>query len=169
MEHKVSKALIVSPRHDAVEASEGRAKLAARVIVRVCTEQGMRVSSWSEFAAWNSYVAGSIDEAQLAEEVAKELESHCRSHGQIILLERQAPHPGNPDLEMERRAKRAGRIYRNVCRSSGLRMCFFNNFSAWSDFVSGRIGELDFLREVATEIGRMSSSDQPPSSGSSGS
>ena len=59
------------------------------------------------------------------------------------------------DIRMEdtkkRLAKRANQIYRRLCDDLAIRECFFYGFSAWSEFVDGRINETKFYEAAKAE------------------
>ena len=57
------------------------------------------------------------------------------------------------------RARRANKIYRQVCSEKGLELCFFHNFSVWSDYVNGKMSDSEFYersesaaREMAENV-----------------
>jgi hypothetical protein len=54
-----------------------------------------------------------------------------------------------------KRARLANKIYKRVCRDMRLTQCFFSNFSAWSDYVKGRIGEDEFYELAKAEAEKM--------------
>jgi sugar phosphate isomerase/epimerase len=161
MENMQLKALVPHQKHDLLSFGDERAIRAARVLLNTCAEKGVKVCSWREFDAWEAYMEGRIDEPQLAREAAKELQGHAENYGKTIVIERENPHAGGSDIDMKKRAKRASRIFRNVCRNTGMNLCFFHSFSAWSDFITGKIDELEFLGRIAAEISKMTAQDQP--------
>ncbi len=153
--------LTLPQQFELLSVTDERVALASRALSKTCVEKGIKVSSWREFGAWCDYVEGKINEPQLTEGARRELERHSESFGKYVLLESEAPPSAISDIEKRKRAKRAKKIYANICRNTGLTLCFFHNFSAWSDFVSGKIDELEFLHRVAAETSKMSEEDQP--------
>lgn len=119
---------------------------------KACEENGIQVCSWEESPAWKDFVEGKINEAELTERARQELERP----GQNFEAYGITP-PGTqagPD-EYRDRAKQAGRIYRQVCVESGISRCFFQNFSTWSEYVHGRIGEAEFTDQAREQIAGM--------------
>lgn len=59
------------------------------------------------------------------------------------------------DIHLEdtkkRLAKRANQIYRTLCDELEIRVCFFYGFSAWSEFVDGKISETRFYEAAKAE------------------
>ena len=48
------------------------------------------------------------------------------------------------DKLMRQRARKANRIYRQVCEDLQLDACFFGNFGEWSEYVEGRMSDDEF-------------------------
>ena len=42
------------------------------------------------------------------------------------------------------RAKKANRIYKQVCEDLQLNACFFSNFGEWSEYVEGKMSDAEF-------------------------
>lgn len=139
-------------RPEVVPVGEERATRASEALCRACNDTGIRVSSWSDFKAWQDYVDGSIDEPRASEDARKELERYSDLYGKYVVIDKENPLAVNEEAEKKKRAKRANRIYQNVCRNAGLTMCFFNDFTAWSDYIQGKIGEEDLMRKAAEEV-----------------
>ena len=53
------------------------------------------------------------------------------------------------------RARRANKIYKQVCNDRGMTLCFFNNFGTWSDFVNGRISDSEFYEQSESAARKM--------------
>jgi hypothetical protein len=48
------------------------------------------------------------------------------------------------------RAKKANKIYKQVCEDLRLKACFFNNFGDWSEYVDGKMSDAEFHNLAAT-------------------
>ena len=53
------------------------------------------------------------------------------------------------------RAKKANRIYKQVCEDLRLNACFFNNFGEWSDYVEGKMSDIEFQGHAVTRAQQM--------------
>ena len=53
------------------------------------------------------------------------------------------------------RAKKANRIYKQVCEDLHLSAFFFNNFGDWSEYVDGRMGDAEFYGHAMTRAQQM--------------
>jgi len=53
------------------------------------------------------------------------------------------------------RAKKANRIYKQVCEDLRLSACFFNNFGEWSEYVGGRMSDAEFHGHALTRAQQM--------------
>jgi hypothetical protein len=136
------------------EETEDRAGQADEVYCEACEENGVKVSSWQEFDAWKEYVDGKIDEQILADKAETELAEFTKSFGKYLVIEKEDPTPSE-NGEKKERVKRANRIYRKLCDATGLTFCFLNGFGAWSDFVDGKISEVEFLEKAKLEVEKM--------------
>jgi hypothetical protein len=115
----------------------------------------MRVSNWMDFAAWKSYVRGDIEERELSEQAKKEVEDLAAKFGKYVIIKEEEPESLR-DYPVEReRAGLANKIYRKICHDMGLTLCFFSDFSTWSDYVKGKIGEAEFYERAKDEAEKM--------------
>lgn len=56
---------------------------------------------------------------------------------------------------MRKRARKANRIYRQVCEDLQLDACFFSNFGEWSEYVEGRMSDDEFHGRTITLAQKM--------------
>ncbi len=56
------------------------------------------------------------------------------------------------------RAKKANRIYKQVCEDLQLSACFFNNFGDWSEYVEGKMSDDEFQGHAITRAQKMMAS-----------
>jgi hypothetical protein len=131
-----------------------RTEQAGQLICEACEERGLKVSSWKDFDAWQEYVDGVISDEVLADKARLELDEFAKNFGKYLVIEKEDPSPPE-DEERKERVKRANKIYRTLCDAGGLTFCFFMNFSAWSDYVQGKMSEMDFLAKAKLEVERM--------------
>lgn len=54
------------------------------------------------------------------------------------------------DKLMRQRAKKANRIYKQVCEDLQLDACFFSNFGEWREYVEGRMSDDEFHGRALT-------------------
>jgi len=136
------------------EEGEGRAGKADEAYCEACEEKGIKVSSWEEFDAWKKYVDGKIDEQILADKAETELAEFAKSFGKYLVIAKEDPTPSDGG-EKKERVKHANKIYRKLCDATGLTLCFLNSFGTWSDFVDGKISEVEFLEKAKLEVEKM--------------
>ncbi|GLI35404.1 hypothetical protein [Desulforhabdus amnigena] len=134
---------------------EKRADDANKVYCKACEESGLKVASWENFEAWQEYVEGKIDDVQLVEKAKQEMEQFSKKFGKYIVVEKEDPMPAKKEKEKRERARQANKTYKRVCEEARLNVCFFNNFSAWSDYVKGEMSEEDFYDKVKLEVRKM--------------
>jgi hypothetical protein len=134
----------------AANLTRERALFATKVFCRLCAEHGIKTCSWEKSPAWNDYVEGKIDEAELSRTAA----ANIRDYSKIFEDYKVMPTSIEASHEDRRshRARIANRIYRSVCTKSGLKHCFFKNFAIWSEFVNGMLDEYAFIEGAIFEV-----------------
>jgi hypothetical protein len=138
-----------------LEAREKREAQASEFYCSECRKSGMKVSSWQDFDAWLEYVDGSIGDTQLEERAKSEIAQFSKVFGKYLIIERDDQKHSDEEEEKRKRAKRANKIYKQVCADAGLTVCFFHGFLSWSDYVEGKISEAEFYEKARAEIQEM--------------
>jgi len=136
------------------EGTDVRAEQAEQACYEACGEAGVQVSSWLNFDAWKDYVEGKINDDTLKDRAHSELTEFARSFGKYLVIEKEDP-SASGDAARRERVKRANRIYRKLCDASGLTFCFLSDFTTWSQYVDGKIGEQELMEKARQEIDRM--------------
>lgn len=139
------------------ELSPEEQELAAKaneLFHEICNEEGIRVSNWMDFPAWKSYVRGDMEDSELEEQAKIEIEDRAGTFGKYLVIKEEEPSSVLDPAERER-ARRANSIYRKICKDMGLTLCFFHDFSTWSDYVKGRIDEAEFYKRAKAEAEKM--------------
>jgi hypothetical protein len=134
------------------EPEEKRSVRAKELCSQACRDSGISISAWHHFTAWNKYVDGEIDQAQLSAEARQEIDQLSRSFGKYLVIEKDDANDNLLDEDKKERAAQANRIYRKACKDAGVAVHFFHDFSTWSDFVNGRIGESEFYERAVAEL-----------------
>ena len=130
-----------------------RAMRANAIYCRACEESGIKVCSWETMPGWQEFVNGEISESQLSEKAGQELNQFASVFSKYTIP---TPETGRDEEDDRRsRARTANKVYKKACTDSGKNLCFFQNFTAWSDFVNGTIDEADLYVASIEEIGKM--------------
>lgn len=141
-----------------------RARRADEMYRRLCDEMGMRVCSWQEFGAWREYVEEKIGDTQLAEKAKTELQKFSSTFGKYLVVEKTEPGKTEEKAAKKERTREANKIYKKVCDETGIEVCFFNNFSTWSEYVDGNMEDSEFYEKAKAEMTKMMHAD--PKAGS---
>ncbi|MCK8603197.1 hypothetical protein [Desulfoferrobacter suflitae] len=144
-----------------VREAKDRANEADRIYQEVCDDLGMRVCSWQSFAAWQEYLDAKISEADLTERARDELQQFSETFGKYLVIEKTDQKYEQQETEKKERAKRANKIYKQICDDSGIQACFFRDFSSWSEYVKGAIDETEFYDRARSEVEKMLSEGAP--------
>ncbi len=139
------------------DAETDRACRADEVFTEACNEHGLNVGSFEDFVAWNKFVGGEINETELVEQAKEEIDEYSSTFGKYLVIRKDDDHE---EAKKRERARQANRIYRQVCDEAHIAVCFFRNFSAWSDYVEGKIGDSEFREKAKLEIEKMASGVQ---------
>lgn len=137
------------------EEQKKRVARANEVYSHACEVQGLQVFSWESFDSWQKYVDGKISEEQLNDQAKQEVERFSSTFGKYLIIKKDDPERTRKQAEEHERAKRANRIYRQVCHEAGLTLCFFRNFDAWSDYVNGTMSDAEFQEKAKAEVREM--------------
>ncbi len=133
-----------------------RVNRANRVYCQACEENGVKVCSWESFSAWKEYVDGKIAEPELTQRAREEVKHFTDTFKKYTIVDKEEASPGDEaEAQKALRAKKANKIYKQACTESGLSLCFFNNFSSWSDYVQGKIDDEQFQKLAHFEAGKM--------------
>jgi hypothetical protein len=136
------------------EEQLARVEKANRIYLAVCDEMGLKAFSWRSFQSWKDYVAGNITEEELSCDAREDLEKFKEGTRHLPLaMEYQDP----TQLKDKERdlARKANRIYKDICDEMGVELCFFNDFKSWRQFVQGEINEADFSRKARIEAAEL--------------
>jgi len=112
----------------------------------------------NDIGASNPFGSGGPAGPQLDEQAKAQFENVSRAFNPFVAVVKEEAKPSQEEEERKERAKRANKIYRQVCSEAGLNSCFFNNFVNWSDYVGGKISEAEF-REMALSQARKMADD----------
>ena len=145
------------------ESKEERALRASEIYREICRKIGLKVSAWQDFTAWADYVDGKIGEEQLSEQAKTEIEQFSRAFGKYVVIHKE-DHKHDEEEDKKKRAKQANKIYRQMCRESGLTVCFFHDFASWSEYVEGKIDDAEFAERVKREVAKIAANGPAPSS-----
>jgi len=141
-------------KKELLERDHNRPEQADEAYCEACGEAGVRVSSWSNFDAWQDYVEGEINEDTLQDKAQRELAEFAKSFGKYLVIEKEDP-SASDDAAKKERVKLANRIYRKLCDATGLTFCFLSDFTTWSDYVEGKISELELMEKARLEVEKM--------------
>lgn len=131
-----------------------RAGRATKICAEIFEGAGLRVSSWEDFPAWQEYVDGLASGEELCARGSAELTWYAKRHGGTVVIAREHPTFPKEEIEKRKRAKRANKVYDQLCEGAGMRLCFFNRFACWCDYVQGRLDESEFYRRARGELGQ---------------
>jgi len=129
---------------------KNREATAEKVYCRACEESGLKVSSWEDFSAWQDFVEGNITEQELVDKAREEMDAFSRKFGKYLIIQKEEP--SREESDKKERVKRANKIYKELCRKEGIELCFFSNFSAWQQFVEGKLNEEEFQEKARSEM-----------------
>jgi hypothetical protein len=102
-------------------------------------------------AASTSFPGGGVGSGPQLDDQAKGQVDYAKTFGPMIAGgPKEETKLSGEDVKKRERAKRANKIYRQVCNQAGLETCFFNNFGSWSDYVGGKINEEEFREKTAS-------------------
>ncbi len=142
---------------DERELMKERCEKANEAYCEECDKQGVKVCSIDEFQARQEFLDGRIDEGQLQAKAAAELSEYAKTFGKYLVVKDQQPVAKDEDAEKKDRARLANKVYKQVCSEEGLTVCFFSDFSSWSEYVKGEIEDSELYGRAKAEIEKLAS------------
>lgn len=138
------------------ESMEDRCDRADEVCGQACEECGLKVTSWTDFDARQDFIEGRINEQELSSRAASEVGQHAQSFGKYLVIDKEEPKSLVLEAGKKERAKQANRIYRKVCDEAGMKLCFFSDFSSWSEYVKGGLSDAELYDRARDEAEKIS-------------
>lgn len=142
------------------EGMEDRCNRANEVCGEACEECGVKVSSWSDFSARQEFIEGRIDERELGQRATSEVGMHAQAFGKYLVIDKEESESLRDEADKKDRARQANKIYRKVCGEAGITVCFFSDFSSWSDYVDGTLSDGEFYDRAREEAGKIAGTPQ---------
>lgn len=133
------------------EAMEQRCDRASKVCGEACEASGLKMSSWDEFDARTDFIEGKIDEGELSRRAASEVSDHARTFGKYLVIDQEEPKSEREEEHKRERARQANKIYKRVCDEAEMKLCFFSDFSSWSDYVKGELTDAELFDRAQQE------------------
>jgi glucose-6-phosphate 1-dehydrogenase len=137
------------------EAMEERCARANEVCEEACENCGLEVSSWEDFSARQEFIEGRIDENELTSRAASEVDHHAQIFGKYLVIDKEEPEASSEEDRKKDRARQANKIYRKVCDEAEMTLCFFSDFSSWSDYVKGTLSDTELFDRAKDEAQRI--------------
>jgi hypothetical protein len=92
------------------------------------------------------------------EDAGRGFEQYSQTFGKYI-GDRDGKQFSHEEKEKRDRAKKANRIYKQVCEDIGLKACFFSNFGEWSEYIDGRMSDDEFQSHAVSRAQQMIAAD----------
>jgi len=109
-----------------------------------------------EFEATCSQFAGDyMGQNPLDEQATRSFEQYSQTFGKYLSGKEGEKNFSEEEKLRRERAKKANRIYKQVCEDLHLNAFFFNNFGDWSEYVDGRMGDVEFYGHAMTRAQQM--------------
>lgn len=105
-------------------------------------------------ATCTQFVSGDVGQIPLDEQTMS-VERYSQSFGKSLSDKEGDKVFSEEDKLRRERAKKANRIYRQVCEDLRLSACFFSNFGDWSEYVDGRMSDAEFHGHAITRAHQM--------------
>ena len=94
--------------------------------------------------ACSSFASGFMGQNPVDESAARGFEQYSQTFGKLLSDKDGEKKFSEEEKLMRERAKKANRIYKQVCEDLQLNACFFSNFGEWSEYVEGKMSDTEF-------------------------
>ncbi len=101
-------------------------------------------------ATCSQFASGDMGQNPLAEQSKRSFEQYSQTFGKYLSDKEGEKNSSEEETLRRERARKANRIYKQVCEELRLSAFFFNNFRDWSEYVDGRMGDAEFYGHAMT-------------------
>jgi hypothetical protein len=101
------------------------------------------------------FAGGDIGQSLVAGQGAGGLEQFSHTFGKFPSDKEGDKKSSEEEKLMRERAKKANKIYKQVCEDLQMGACFFSNFGEWSQYVEGKMSDAEFHGHVVTRAQEM--------------
>ena len=106
-------------------------------------------------ATCSRFASGDMGQDHLDEQARRSFEQYSQTFGKYLSDKEGEKNFSEEEKLRRERAKKANRIYKQVCEDLHLSAFFFNNFGDWSEYVDGRMGDAEFYGHAMTRAQQM--------------
>lgn len=89
------------------------------------------------------------------EQAGMGLEHYSQTFSKLLVTKDEGKEFSEQEKQKRDRAKKANKIYKNVCADIGLKACFFNNFGDWAEYVDGKMSDAEFRMNAEVKARQM--------------
>jgi hypothetical protein len=101
------------------------------------------------------FASGDMGQNPMDEQATRGFEQYSHAFGKYLSDKDGGKKFSEKERMMRERAKKANRIYKQVCEDLELNACFFSNFGAWSEYVEGKMSDAEFQGHAITQAQQM--------------
>ncbi len=106
-------------------------------------------------AASSPFAIGNMGQNPMDERATTGFEHYSNTFGKYLSDKDGGKKYSEEEKLMKERAKKANRIYKQVCEDLQLNACFFSNFGEWSEYVEGKMSDAEFHGHAITRAQQM--------------
>ena len=106
-------------------------------------------------ATCSQFTGGDLGQNPLDGQPGTGFEQYSQTFGKYLSDKEGEKNFSEEETLRRQRAKKANRIYKQVCEDLRLSACFFNNFGDWSEYVDGRMSDAEFHGHAMTRAQQM--------------
>jgi len=105
--------------------------------------------------ACSPFASSDINPGLAAGQGAGSLEQYSHTFGEYFSDKVGEKKSSEEEKLIRERAKKANRIYKQVCEDLQMEACFFSNFGEWSEYVAGKMSDAEFQGHALTRAQQM--------------
>jgi len=106
-------------------------------------------------AVYSQFASSDMSQNPLDEQATRSFEQYSQTFGKYLSDKEREKNFSEEEKLRRERAKKANRIYKQVCKDLSLSAFFFNNFGDWSEYVDGRMDDAEFYGHAITRAQQM--------------
>lgn len=90
------------------------------------------------------FASSDMGQNPVDERTARGFDQYSHTFGKILSDKEGGKKFSEEEKLMRERAKKANKIYKQICEDLQLDACFFSNFEEWSQYVEGKMSDAEF-------------------------
>jgi hypothetical protein len=105
-------------------------------------------------ATFSPFANSNMGQNPMNEQGAGGFDQYSHTFGKYV-SDKSGKEPSEGEKLIRERAKKANKIYKQVCEDLQMNACFFSNFGEWREYVEGKMSDAEFQGHAISRAQQM--------------